>query len=66
MASAFNILAGIAAIEAVGPTHRDLARESKPKRNNSIAEGNRHGGPHLHLREIARRQRQQARKQEAA
>jgi hypothetical protein len=27
----------------------------------SIATGNRHGGPHLHQREIARRQRQAAR-----
>lgn len=34
--------------------HRMLA-------SGSIATGNRHGGPHLHRREIARRQRQAAR-----
>jgi hypothetical protein len=30
-------------------------------RGTSIAQGNRHGGPHFHEREIARRRRQQAR-----
>lgn len=37
------------------------ARNKIPARNckNSIAQGNRHGGPHKHEREIARRRRQQ-------
>jgi hypothetical protein len=43
----------------ISPGRRHWGRAD---RSGSIATGNRHGGPHLHAREIARRARQAARR----
>ena len=47
-------------MEQLGNQGHKLVRRVEITNDNSIAEGNRHGGPHQNAREIARRRRQSA------